>query len=657
MRRGWFFALLAAMVLGSQGALAQGSAVVLPAAAEPRPERIVTADFARLPDFSDAKLSPDGRRVLFQLRQAGKVQIGYRPVEGGKTSGFAMPDGLDLNWIRWAGDQQILLGVQTLTVIYGMELPRTSLLLHNVETGATQWVMRNFKGKEAEQGLIGDDVLYIAPDGSYLLLALSKDVFSTPTVFRVSLPDGTMTEMVKARANIWDWYADEAGVVRAGTGWQHGKLRFLYRSGADSDFELIGKIDPKKEETWFSLAQIVTGSDQGFVLTDEKTGRTALHRFDYRTREIGELVHGHDRYDIDGYSLTDDGKALRAVTFTDDRDRVQWFDPAEKRIQALIDRAVPHLQAWVTSRSRDQRTLLVYGTAPNDPGVYYVLNRDTRQMAILAVEVEGLPPEKLSVTQAVTYKARDGTEIPAFLTLPKGRAAKGLPLIIHPHGGPYGVRDKLSYDPQVQFFANRGYAVLQPNYRGSGGYGTAFGDAGIGQIGRAMQDDLDDGMDWLAGQGIVDPARVCIVGASYGGYAAMWGVIRNPERYRCAASYAGVADWETMLKYDRRYLTKRASDRWRARVTGDGDLALNSVSPTRQAANVQRPILLAHGAQDSNVPISQSKKFVAALPRTAKSLVTLHVYGDEGHSFANPKNFEDWLNRLDGFLAQHNPAD
>lgn len=646
---------LAAFALGFN-APADGAQSAAPAAAEAQTDRIPIAEFAKLADFSDASLSPDGRRVLFQLRNKGKVQVGFRNVDGGKTSGFDMPEGMELKWMRWAGNQQILVGVRTMVIVYGYELPRTALLLHNVETGATNWVMRNFKGREAEQGLIGDDVLFIAPDGSHIMLALSKDLFSPPTVYHVTLPDGAMTEIVRARSYVWDWYADSAGVVRAGTGWQHGKLRFLYRSNSESEFELIGKIDPKKEETWFSVAQIVTGSDQGYVLTDEKTGRVALHRFDYRTREIGELVHGDDRFDIDGFDLSDDGKALRAVTLTDDRDRVIWFDPVEKRTQALIDRALPHLQAWVISRSRDQRKQLVYGTAPNEPGVYYILDRDTRQMAILATEFEGLASERLSATQPVSYKARDGTMIPAYLTLPKGREAKGLPLIILPHGGPYGVRDKLVYDPEVQFLANRGYAVLQPNYRGSGGYGTAFGDAGIGQIGRAMQDDLDDGLDWLAGQGIVDPARVCLVGASYGGYAAMWGVIRNPDRYRCAASYAGVADWESMLKYDRRYLTSAASKEWRARVAGEGELALDDVSPTRQALRLTRPILLAHGAQDNNVPISQSRKFIAALPKEKKSLVTFQVYGDEGHSFANPKNFEDWLTRLEAFLAQHNPA-
>jgi dipeptidyl aminopeptidase/acylaminoacyl peptidase len=615
-----------------------------------RPARIATADLARLPEFSDAKLSPDGMRILFRRRSEGIEQVAYRDVKGEKTAGFAIPEKVDLNWIRWAGNGHILISVGRSTVFMGLEAHRSVLLLHDVTSGVTTAITRE------GQGLEGDDILFVDPDGRYLLLSIQRTIYDYPSVFRVSLPDGKMTEIVRPRQPIWEWYADDAGIVRAGVGWERRKVRYYYRKTAEEDFRLIGAVRPDDKDGFFDIAKVVTGSDEGYVLSDEKTGRQALYKFNYGTREIGELVYGNDQYDIDDYWLTTDGKALEGVSFTDDRERVEWFDADSKKLQAQIDRAVPNLQAWVSSRSRDGNRLLILGTAPDDPGVYFMLDRKTREMAIVAARMQTLPPEMLAVTKAVRYKARDGKDIPAFLTLPKGREAKGLPLIILPHGGPYGVRDKLDYDPQVQLLANRGYAVLQPNYRGSGGYGTEYGDAGIGQIGRAMQDDLDDGMDWLAAEGIVDKARVCVVGASYGGYAALWAAIRNPERYRCAASFAGVADWDAMLKYDRRYLTKTASKSWQARVTGEGDFDLAAVSPTQQAARLTRPILIAHGEDDSNVPISQSKKLVAALKKAGKSDYEYVAYKDEGHGFSDPANQKDWFDRLDAFLAKHNPA-
>jgi dipeptidyl aminopeptidase/acylaminoacyl peptidase len=220
--------------------------------------------------------------------------------------------------------------------------------------------------------------------------------------------------------------------------------------------------------------------------------------------------------------------------------------------------------------------------------------------------------------------------------LPRGKSPKNLPLIILPHGGPYGVRDTLDFNSEVQFLASRGYAVLQPNYRGSDSYGEAFYKAGEGQIGRMMQDDLDDGMDWLVNEGIADAKRVCVVGGSYGGYAALWGVIRNPERYRCAASFAGVTDFKRQLRYSRKFLNSRHSRKWKQIVRGDKEFDLDLV--------------------DSNVPFSQFKAMVAAA-KAANVAIETKVYEDEGHGFSKRENEQDWYDRLGTFLTKHNPAD
>lgn len=637
-------------------ALALAGVMPLAAAQEPvasaidRPARIATGDLARLPDFSDVKLSPDGQRILYRGRVAGKPFIAYRPVNDVAKTSFGIPDKAEVDWIRWAGNDRILIAVGMTVQFFGEEMRGTYLVLHDTKTQQTSVIRRR------DQGLEGDDVLYVDPDGQYLLLSIQKTIYDYPSVFRVSLPDGKMTEIVKARQPVWEWYADEAGIVRIGFGWEARKAKFYYRRSAEERFELVGAIRPDEEDDWIDVARVVRGSDEGYVLSDKKTGRQALYKFNYRTREIGELVYGNDRYDIDDYWLNDDGSKLEGASFTDDRDRVHWFDEARQKQQAQIDRALTGQHAWVTSRSRDGQRMLVLSTAPDDPGAYYLLDRATREMALLGAVQASVPPEQLAATKAVSYKARDGLDIPAFLTLPKGREAKGLPLIIYPHGGPYGVRDKLEYESQVQLLANRGYAVLQPNYRGSGGYGTTFDAAGRGQIGVRMQDDLDDGMDWLVKQGVADQGRVCVVGASYGGYAALWAAIRNPERYRCAASFAGVADWAAMLKYDRRFFSKKRRASWEARVTGDATLDLSTVSPTLQASRLARPVLIAHGDTDSIVPISQSKKLVDALTKAGNKNFEYQVYKGEGHGFSNPLNQKDWFDRLDAFLAKHNPA-
>ena len=612
---------------------------------------ISTADLSKLPDFADVQLSPDGQRIVFRGRADGKNIIAYRRVDETKKSYFMVPEKSEVNWIRWAGNDRIVMSVvQTAELFMRREGRATFLVVHDIGTAATSIVRRH--GDETG----GDDVLFIDPGGEYLLLSLQKTAYDYPSVFRVSLADGKMREVVRPRNPIWTWIADDAGIVRIGIGWQDGKIRFYYRRTATEGFVPIGAVRLGDEDALFDIVRVVSGSDDGYVISDDKSGRQALYKFNYRTREIGDLVFGDDRYDINDFWLNRDGSALEGLSYVDDREQVVWFDADKKKLQSRIDNALAGQQARLVSSSADGSRILVLGTAANDPGLYYLLDRGTGEMRIIGERQQGLPPAMFAETSAVTYKARDGTDIPAYLTMPKGRDANKLPLIIYPHGGPYGVRDKLEYDAQVQLLANRGYVVLQPNYRGSGGYGTRFSDAGRGQIGLRMQDDLDDGMDWLVKAGIVDARRVCVVGASYGGYAALWAVIRNSERYRCAASFAGVTDWAAILKYDRRFFSRKARASWEARVTGDDTLNLPDVSPVQQAGRLTRPVLIAHGDEDSIVPVSQSKKLVEELKKVGNMNFEYKVYPGEGHGFADPVNQRDWFDRLDAFLAKHNPA-
>ncbi|HSJ78741.1 MAG TPA: alpha/beta fold hydrolase, partial [Erythrobacter sp.] len=300
--------------------------------------------------------------------------------------------------------------------------------------------------------------------------------------------------------------------------------------------------------------------------------------------------------------------------------------------------------------------MLVWAGDESDPGVLYFYDAEAQSMKVVMQYRPKLDFNALARPVPMTYRARDGTAIRGYLTLPKGRVPQGLPLIIMPHGGPFGIRDSLRFDDEVQLLANRGYAVLQPNFRGSGGYGNAFYDLGNGQVGRGMQDDLDDAMDWAVREGIADPARVCVVGGSYGGYAALWSVLRNPDRYRCAASWAGVTDWDRMLRYDRRVLTRSAGKRWTARIEGDDGLDLKEVSPFRRAGSLTRPVLLAHGTADDNVPFDQFEAMQKAAQKSGAPLTTLIING-EGHSFSSAKSEQQWYDALDTFLAKHNPAD
>lgn len=621
------------------------------------PRLIPTAELARPPQFSRPVLSPDGKRMIARFSIDGKQRVGVHSFDGKPLLLLAVPPKSDLRWYRWAGNNRILISLARTDRLgsntdryYDSEVVSTRLIAFDLTTRA------GIELGPKTQGLEGDDLLYVDPSGDWALLSFQRTIYDYPSVSRIELATNKVTTLVPPQNQIWEWYADSAGVVRAGTAFDEGGWTMHYRSSASEKFRRLGRTRYDDENAALDVVRIARGSDEGFVLSNKTTGRYALYKFNYATKEIGALLYESPTNDLDAYDTTEDGLGLRSAWYADDRDRVVWFDPELKKHQADIDTAIKGKANWIVSTARDKSALLVWTGSSHDPGSYYMYRPNEGRMNRIAKVNEGLRPAELAETTYVKYAARDGLQIPAYLTLPVGRDPKKLPLVIMPHGGPYGVRDKSDFDAEVQFLANRGYAVLQPNYRGSAGYGKPFYEKGEGQWGRAMQDDLDDGMDWLAKQGTVDPKRVCIVGASYGGYAALWGATRNPERYRCAASFAGISDVQRQLKYQLDFtFNRRYRKDWRTKVMGDAKFDLKTVSPLFLVDKLSVPVLLAHGGDDQIVPLGQSKLFAEALAKAGKPH-EYHVYTGEGHGFTSAANTQDWLDRLDAFLKKHNPA-
>ncbi len=616
-----------------------------------KPSRIPSAAFAERPFLQAPRISPNGDLLVARLTKNQVEYIAIHDLRTGKLQAIAPPEHGEVAWYRWAGNNRILVSFAVTATFGGSDIRVTRLLSYDLATRKFLFLGSRTQGPE------GDDVLYVDPSGEWLLLSIQQTIYDWPSVYRIELATNRMSRVVRPQDQVWEWYADEHGVVRAGVGFLNRSWFMVYRKSEAESFRRIGKARYDDEQASLDMLRFTSGSDEGFILSNEKTGRYALYKYNFMTRELGDVVFESPTNDIEGFDLDADGKNVRAAWYTDDRDRVVWFDPKLKALQAEIDGALKDKQSWIVSRSRDDKFMLVWTGSARDPGSYYIFQPEAGVMKRLARINEKIDPNALSDTRYVRYKARDGLEIPGYLTLPAGRPAKGLPLIILPHGGPYGVRDKLEYSQEVQFLANRGYPVLQPNFRGSGSYGTAFYERGEGQWGRQMQDDLDDGMDWLAGEGTIDPKRVCLVGSSYGGYAALWGATRNPERYRCAASYAGVSDLRQQLNYQVDFLiSRRYRKDWRTKVAGQKDFDLDSVSPLKQVDRLKVPVLVVHGDTDRRVPYKQSSLYAQALTKAGKPH-EFHTYKGEGHGLSSKENWQDWLDRLEAFLAKHNPAD
>src|SRR5262249_12734634 len=379
------------------------------------------------------------------------------------------------------------------------------------------------------------------------------------------------------------------------------------------------------------------------ILFDPETGKEELVESDPTNRvDCGAPIFS---------KVTDE---LIATTYEDERSRVYWRDKSFEADYELLKKRLPNRDVGLGSSTNDETLWLISAHSDVEPGETYLFDRKTKNLTLQYRIREKLPREHLAEMKPIRYKSSDGLEIPAFLILPKGFEAKNLPLIMFPHGGPW-YRDSWGYNPFAQFLANRGYAVLQPNFRGSTRYGQKFLDAGNNQWGDKMQYDIAWGVKYLIGQGVADPKRVGIMGGSYGGYATLAGVAFTPDVYAAAASIVGPSNLITLLESippyweaGRKLFTERMGDP----ATAEGKAQLERQSPLNSATKIKTPLLVVQGANDPRVKKAESDQIVVAL-RERNFPVEYIVAPDEGHGFARPVNNMAWVATAEKFLAKY----
>jgi len=339
---------------------------------------------------------------------------------------------------------------------------------------------------------------------------------------------------------------------------------------------------------------------------------------------------------------------------TEDRSRVEWLEPHLREIQTALDETFGAGNARIASTDHPRTNIVVHVGGADQMGAYYLYNVETGAFRNLGWVNSTLRDMRLNPVRTIRYRASDGREIAAVLTLPRLREARNLPLIVLPHGGPFGVRDAETWDPWAQPLAELGYAVIQPNYRGSAGYGFEWEAASNGNWGTRMQDDLNDAVDHLAREGIADASRACMFGWSYGGYASGRAAQRDPDRYRCAISGAGVYDVTAMVAYDRNYL-----GRYGSQYLGSAAARLADISPGLHTRGRWAPLLIVHGARDERIPVSQARNLVSRLRSAGKVEGRDFVYVEQPRNTHNLPLEADRLQLLEEmqrFLTRHNPA-
>jgi dipeptidyl aminopeptidase/acylaminoacyl peptidase len=454
-----------------------------------------------------------------------------------------------------------------------------------------------------------------------------------------------------------------------------GKPRVAVTDDPDTGLEAIWSFSGEKNawiklEEWDPLTNAgvepIAFDSDGSLLVSARAGqdKAALYRYDLAAGKLGERLVGHKDYDI-GFGngsflatsaasdLIMDGKKkkLAGIVIQAERPDFIWLDEQWARWHATLNNALPDRFNRMTPAG-DSGRILVRSSSDRDPGRWYLFEPEKRTLQELVASRTWIKPQQMAERKPVRYAARDALSIPAYLTLPTGPTAKGLPTVILPHGGPFVRGDFWSFDAWSHFLASRGYAVLQPEFRGSRGYGWKHYRAGWREYGRAMQNDITDGARWLIQQGIADPKRVAIMGHSYGGYAVMMGLVLEPDLYRCGLNSAGVTD--PIYSFEQRIGGRPvpASDmKMFNTVVADLEKDRDVFSAVRQAERIKVPVLMAYGAEDPTVRRIDGDRMKAALDRS-KVPVEFVIYPDQGHWWDEATRI-DYFRRAEAFLAKH----
>ncbi len=611
--------------------------------------------YGRLPAYELSVLSASGDRVAHVLTQGEGRVILVNGLPGGELLGGARVGEVKVRDLAWVGsDHLLILTSATLEYPGGLEAEVTQGEVLDLAGDRVRSVFDNLS--DVFRDMLSLQIAEIDGKPQIVFEARNDDTYQValyaldPTTMRarvlernhpntsdyVVTPDGRRL----ARANyrqadgLWQFQVEQGA----------GAWRTVWSTNALVDPPAMGGEGPEGD-TVAVLARPEEGAPESWRLLGQD-GTWQPLPFE---GEPNSLIY-HPQT----------GRLIGAAYREAEGWRYEFSDPGAARTWRSIERAFEGRDPRLISWSHDLRKAMVFSWGGTDAGAYHFVDLDAGRADVLGEQYPDLGPEQVGEVREVAYSAADGMRIPGYLTLPPGVAEpRGLPLVVLPHGGP-AARDEKQFDWWAQALASRGYAVLQPNFRGSSGLGLAHLEAGYGEWGRKMQSDLSDGVRWLAAEGIVDPARVCIVGASYGGYAALAGATMDPGVYRCAVSVAGVSDLRAMLRWtaERMGRTNNATNRYWNRFMGaDGvaDRSLDERSPARLADRADAPILLIHGRDDTVVPYSQSTAMAAALRRAGKPHEVVELDGED-HWLSRAETRQRMLASTVAFLQTHNPA-
>jgi dipeptidyl aminopeptidase/acylaminoacyl peptidase len=632
---------------------------------------IPVEDFTRQPKLSNIQFSPDGKKFAALVDVEGRRNIAVASVDTGDIRVITSYSANDVAAYRWISDVRLVFSLTDLQAglaeqdgggmfavdADGKNGRQLSLTLKNCIDG-----LRNCRSTSFHSRVRGSDDEIIAVS--------NERSFDSPDLIRLDTRTGKRTLLTEQNpGRVRHWVLDKNKVPRAAWSSNGRTLEntFWYR---DSDAAPWRRILSWNEFTPGIVPLGFAPDGRLFVASEtESNDKAWIYEFDFAAGKLGQRLARHPQVDLGlvedpsdpeevGSPLVFDPKTseLIGIDINGDRPETVWLDERKARIQATVDASLPKGNINELRPLNDSQ-VVVLSRSGSEPGVYYLYDGAKRELREIARPRPWIKAAEMGRVEVVRYKARDDLEIPGYLTLPAADLGRKPPLVVWVHGGPWA-RDHLRFDPEVQFLASRGYAVFQPNYRGSTGFGLKHLTSSFKQLGQSMQDDVTDGVRSLIASGKVDPDRICIGGGSYGGYATMMGLVREPDLFKCGIDVVGVTDlfWWIELGYtDFNRGDAKAAEAWLTRTIGDPDKdrpMMTANSPRFQAAKVKAPVLIVHGANDVRVPIRHGEAMRDALKAAGQQPEWL-VFPDEGHGFRRAANRIAYYKAIEAFLARH----
>jgi len=625
--------VLAALALATPAATAQ-------AAAAPRVYPV--QDFFRSAPKGFFQLSDDGRMLGFMqpTGEARRRNIFVQPLKGSQPQGeprqLTHETARDIASFVWKGNRTLLFRKD-----FGGDEN-----FHVVAVDAVTGAITDLTPFPNVRARIEDD---LPDDPGRILVSHNRRDPKVFDVFSIDVKTGEATLVAENPGNVVGWQTDHAGRVRMAVTSDGVNTSLLYREGGTGDFKTIVTTDFRTRVT---PAFFTADDKKVHALSNRGRDKTALVLIDPAQPDDEQVLYEHPEVDLAGARWSRQRKVLTLAEYVTAKTQRKFFDARTEALYRRVQAKLPGYEIALQSHTRAEDKFVVAAYNDRTPGARYVFDAASGTLAKLADINPSIPERDMAAMEPIRYTSRDGLAINGYLTRPLGREGRNLPCIVNPHGGPWA-RDAWGYNPEVQFLANRGYCVLQVNFRGSTGYGRAFWEASFGQWGLAMQDDVTDGVRWLIQQGIADPKRIAIYGASYGGYATLAGVTFTPDLYAAAVDYVGVSNlftfldtippyWKPMLEKLQAMVGHPERDKER----------LTATSPALNSERIKTPLFIAQGARDPRVNKAESDQVVEALKKRGVD-VQYMVKDNEGHGFANEENRFEFYTAMEAFLARH----